>query len=77
MKIIRCEDAKGVELHWDELTPEELAEAYRLGREAFTAADLAKYCNIDENELVDGDEFLADLEEQQRQFDEKKNGTSN
>ena len=76
MKIIRSEDAKGVELIYDELTPEQLAEAYRLGREAFTAADLAKYCNIDESTLGDADEFLAELEEQQRQHDKKKNGDS-
>ena len=74
MKIIRTEDAEGVELIYDELTPEQLAEAYRLGREAFTAADLAKYCNIDENEFVDADVFLAELEEQQREIDEMKNG---
>ena len=74
MKIIRTEDAEGVELIYDELTPEQLAEAYRLGREAFTAADLAEFCNIDESTLVDADVFLAELEEQQREIDEMKNG---
>ena len=43
MKIIRLEDVTPdmeLNLEYKELTPEELAEVYRLAREAFTAADL-------------------------------------
>jgi len=53
-----------------ELTPEELAEAYRLLRESFTAADLQEYTELDPG--FDAVEFLADLEEMQRQYDHKK-----
>src|SRR5580704_8952987 len=42
MKLIRLEDWNGEPLKYD-CTPEELAEAYRLARESFTAADLQKY----------------------------------
>ena len=57
-----------------ELTPEELAEAYRLGRESFTAADLQQYTELDPG--VDAFEFLAELEQMQRQYNQKKQGDS-
>ncbi|MCE9532303.1 MAG: hypothetical protein K8T89_14455 [Planctomycetes bacterium] len=54
-----------------DLTPEELAEAYRLGREAFTAADLQKYTEpLDDG--VSAEEVLIEMEEQQRKFDEAR-----
>jgi hypothetical protein len=70
MKIVRLEDVT----EWPEtreLTPEELAEAYRLAREAFTAADLQKYTELDEG--VDFGEFLEELEEIQRRHDQGTN----
>lgn len=67
MKIVRLEEITGP-LNYDELTPEELAEAYRLAREAFTAADLQKYTEpLDDG--VSGDEVLREMEERQRRFD--------
>jgi hypothetical protein len=59
MKIVRIEDLKELpEIR--ELTPEELAEAYRLSREAFTAADLQKFTEMDEG--VPMEEVLAEME---------------
>jgi hypothetical protein len=52
-----------------ELTPEELKEAYRLARESFTAADLQRYTELDEG--IPADVVLAELEEAQKQFDQK------
>jgi hypothetical protein len=50
-----------------ELTPEELAEAYALARAAFTAEDLQRYTELDEG--VPMEDFLAELEAQQKQAD--------
>jgi hypothetical protein len=71
MKIVPFKDAKDLPLKVD-LTPEELAEAYRLIQDTFTAADLAEYCNIDERDYVDMDEMMADLDTIQNQHDERK-----
>jgi len=69
MKILRLSEVTSP-LEWRELTPEELAEAYRLGREAFTAADLQRYTETDEGAPME--EFLAELEELERQRDQEK-----
>jgi len=53
-----------------ELTPEELAEVYRLARESFTAADLQQYTELDVG--IPADEFLAELEAIEQQYGEKK-----
>ena len=67
MKILRPEEVT-VFPEMRELTPEELKEAYRLAREAFTAADLQKYTEpLDDG--VPAEEVLRELEERQRQFD--------
>jgi hypothetical protein len=68
MKILRPEEVTVFPEIWD-LTPEELKEAYRLGREPFTAADLQRYTELDEG--IPFEEVLAELEEAQRQFDQK------
>jgi hypothetical protein len=68
MKILRPEEVT-VFPEFRELTPEELKEAYRLGREAFMAADLQRYTELDEG--IPFEEVLAELEEAQRQFDQK------
>lgn len=67
MKITRIEDLTGP-VEMGDLKPEQLAEAYRLARESFTAADLAEHLQpiIDP---VSGDDVLADMEEQQRKLD--------
>lgn len=70
MKILRPEEVTSP-LCYDELTPEELAEAYRLGREAFTAADLQKYTEFPDDD-VDAEEVLHELEEEQRRSDEER-----
>jgi hypothetical protein len=67
MKIIRLEDWKGEPLKYD-CTPEELAEAYRLAREAFTAADLQKYTEpLDDG--VSAEDVLREMDEQQARCD--------
>jgi hypothetical protein len=71
MRILRPEEVT-VFPEIRDLTSEELAEAYRLAREAFTAADLQKYTEP----LVDGvpaEDVLSEMEERQRQFDEQRN----
>ncbi len=68
MKIVRPEEVATFP-PFRELTPEELQEAYRLARESFTAADLQKYTELDEG--IPFEEVLAELEEAQRQFDQK------
>lgn len=52
-----------------QLSPEVLAEVYRLGRAEFTAEDLQKYSEVDEGIPVE--DILHELEEQQKQFDQK------
>ena len=72
MKLIKLEDVTPEildNLKFNELTPEELAEAYRLGRESFTAADLQKYTELDEG--VSAEEFVRELEEVQQKFDSR------
>ena len=71
MKILRLSEVTSYP-EPRELTPEELAEAYRLARESFTAADLQKYTELDPG--VPADEFLAELEAIQQQYDQKKQG---
>jgi hypothetical protein len=67
MKILRPEEVTDVsKLRWEELTPEELKEAYALARAAFTAADLQKYTEVDDG--VPMEEVLAELEEIHRQL---------
>jgi hypothetical protein len=69
VKILRPEEVTNMkDLKW-ELTPEELQEAYRLAREAFTAADLQKFTELDDG--IPADEVLAEMEERQRQADQK------
>ena len=66
MKILRPEEVT-VFPEMRELTPEELVEAYRLGREAFTAADLQRYTEPDDG--VPAEEVLRELEEQQQRLE--------
>jgi hypothetical protein len=70
MRIIRIEDLTGhIEWGGGDLTPEQLAEAYRLAREAFTADDLAEHLQpiVDP---VDAEDVLNDMEEQQHRLDD-------
>jgi len=69
MKILRPEEVTSWP-EYRELTPEELAEAYRLAREAFTAADLQRYTELDEG--IPAEEVLRELEEAERQFDQRQ-----
>jgi hypothetical protein len=69
MKILRPHEVTSFpELR--ELTPEELKEAYALAKAAFTAEDLQKYTEIDEG--IPADDVLRELEELDRQLDEKQ-----
>jgi hypothetical protein len=68
MKIVRPEELTSFpEIR--ELTPEELAEAYRLAREAFTAEDLQSFTEIGPE--VPFEDVLAELEEQEKQLNQK------
>lgn len=69
MKILRPEELTGFPPVRD-LTPEELAEAYRLAKAAFTADDLQRYTELDEG--VCAEAFLAELEEMQKQIDKRR-----
>ncbi len=70
MKILRPEEVTTFPPIRD-LTPEELAEAYRLAKAAFTAADLQRYTE-ELHEEAPAEEVLARLEAVQKQFDEGK-----
>jgi hypothetical protein len=81
MRIIRPEDVKPEDFKeiakgmMRELTPEELKEAYRLAREAFTAADLQKYTEpMDDGVLAE--EVLAEMERRQQEWDQKRHEQS-
>ncbi len=51
-----------------DLTPEELAQAYALARDAFTAEDLQRY--TEEEEGVPMEDLVRELEALQRQADQ-------
>lgn len=68
MKILRPEEVK-VFPPFRDLTPEELAEAYALAKAAFTAEDLQRY--TEEEEGIPMEDVMRELEEAQRQWDEK------
>jgi hypothetical protein len=70
MKVLRPEQVTKFPAIRD-LTPEELAEAYRLAREAFTAADLQKYTEVEQG--VPAEDVLREMEELQKQSDAKRN----
>jgi hypothetical protein len=73
MRLIRLEDITPdmhLELVYRELTAEELAEVYRMAREQFTAADLQRFCQVYTDD-VDAMEFLQEMEDEQRKFNEK------
>ncbi len=73
MKLVRPEDVTPEmlrNLEYKDLTPEELAEVYRLAREMFTAEDLQRFTELPDDE-TNAEDFLRELEETQRQFDEK------
>jgi hypothetical protein len=73
MKLIRLSDVTPetkLDLECRDFTPEELKEVYRLAREAFTAADLQLFTELPTDD-VDAEDVLREMEETQRQFDEK------
>ena len=73
MRIIRPDEITPeimAQLEYRELTPEELQEAYALGRAAFTADDLQKFTEIDEGVLAD--DVIAEMEALQKQADQKQ-----
>jgi len=70
MKIYRIDEPiDWSKVRWEPLSPEEEKEALALARAAFTAEDLQKYTELDEG--VPADEVIAELEEVQRQVDER------
>ena len=69
MKLLRPEEVTTFPPIRD-LTPEELAEVYRMATAAFTADDLQCFTELDEG--VCAEEFIAELEELQKQFDQGK-----
>ena len=67
MKILRLEEVTS----WPETreySPAEIKEALDLALAAFTAADLQQYTVLDEG--VSAEEFLTELEETQKRFDQ-------
>jgi hypothetical protein len=70
MRIYRMDEEWPKDLDFRELTPEEQAEAYRLARESFTAADLQKYTELDEG--IPFEEVLAELEAAEKQDEENR-----
>ena len=73
MKIIRLEDAH--EYQWPDVTewtPEDLKEAYALAKASFTADDLQKFTELDGDDGVPVEEFLAELEQAQQEHDRKQ-----
>ena len=68
MKILRLEEITTFPDIRDELSPEELKEAYALAKAAFTADDLQRYTEVDEG--LPAEEVLAEMEEAQKQFDQ-------
>lgn len=73
MKILRLEDvnAENIQtLHWDPLTPEELKDAYVLARATSKPED---WDGVDLNDTVSMDEFLDELEKDQKQIDANRN----
>jgi len=50
-----------------EYTPEEIAQAYALAREAFTAADLQRFTEPIEGVLAE--DLLSELEQIQEEYD--------
>ena len=71
MRILRPSEAHDWNPDFRELTPEELAQAYALAKAAFTAEDLQRYTELDEG--VPMEDFLRELEETQRQMDQRLN----
>ena len=72
MKIQRLEDVTSIP-EPRELSPEELKEAYALARAAFTADDLYECIEaaLNPDEGADAEELLAEMEENQRQADQR------
>ena len=73
MKIYRPEEVTSevmANLEFRELTPEELKEAYALAKAAFTVEDLLQFTEDEEGVLVE--EVIAEMEEVQKQADQRK-----
>ncbi|HEV3203030.1 MAG TPA: hypothetical protein VGY77_01545 [Gemmataceae bacterium] len=68
MKILKPEEMTSFPPLREDLTPEELAEAYALARAAFTAEDLQRFTEVDDG--ISFADVLAELEEA-----EKKNSS--
>ena len=69
MKIVPIKDASG----WPDvsaLSPDQLKEAYALARASFTAEDLQKFTELDEQPLP-LDQLLRELEVSQQEHDRK------
>ncbi|MCI0455399.1 MAG: hypothetical protein L0Z62_00280 [Gemmataceae bacterium] len=68
MKILRLEEVTGLP-EFREYSPEEIKQAYALAKAAFTVEDLLRY--TDNTEDVSAAEFLAEMEEAQKQQDQR------
>jgi len=69
MKIVKMSEIQDFP-GFKTLSPEELAQAYALSKAAFTAEDLQRFTEVDEG--VPMELFLQELEEAQRQIDQRK-----
>lgn len=78
MKLIRADDLKNQKI-WpmcEELTPEQLKEAYALARADFTEEDLQAFAEDIKRIIESGtgtpmEEFLDELEQEQKAHDRK------
>jgi len=68
MKIVRLSEITTLPPEQN-LSPEELAKAYALARETFTAEDLQRYTELDQG--IPMEDVLAELEETQKQIDQR------
>ncbi len=71
MRILRLHEVKEFP-EFRELTPEQLKEAYALARAAFTADDLYHCIEDEGDEGAPMEDFIKELEEEQRRIDQKK-----
>jgi hypothetical protein len=68
MRIVRLEEVASLP-EFREYSAEEIKEAYALAKGAFTVEDLLRY--LDETEDVSAAELLAEMEEAQKQHDQR------
>lgn len=67
MRVLRPSEITSSTRLLTDVTPEQLAEAYKLAREAFTAEDLQRYTELDEG--IPAEQVLEELERAEEELD--------